>query len=95
MIFVPMNKLVLVEKLPSKKAKTIGSFVVPDETLAPRYSVVKVLRCSDLAKNDLLIAEDDLIVVQTALIDEVEFDGNKFHVVTESGIVGRLQENQF
>ena len=27
--------------------------------------------------------------------DEIEFDGNKFHVVTESGIVGRLQENQF
>ena len=93
MIFVPMNKLVLVEKMPSKKAKTIGSFVVPEETLAPRYSVVKVLRAN--VDSGLLISEGDLIVVQTALVDEIEFDGNKFHVVTESGIVGRLQENQF
>ena len=93
MIFVPMNKLVLVEKMPSKKAKTIGSFVVPEETLAPRYSVVKVLRAC--AESNLLISDGDLVVVQTALIDEIEFDGNKFHVITESGIVGRLQESDF
>jgi co-chaperonin GroES (HSP10) len=93
MIFEPMNKLVLVEKMPTKKTKTIASFVVPEESMQPRYSVVKVLRAS--GGNNLQISDGDLIVVQTALIDEVEFDGNKFHVVTESGIVGRLKENQF
>lgn len=96
MIFIPLNKLVQVEKVHSaKKTKTVGAFVMPEETMQSRYSVVKVIRSSDIAKSDLMLQEGDLVVVQTALIDEVEFDGNKFHVISENGIVGRLQESDF
>ena len=95
MIFIPLNKLVLVEKVyTSKKTKTVGSFVIPEESLQSRYSVVKVLRSSDIAKSDLMLQDGDLVGVQTGLIDEVEFDGNKFHVITENGIVGILKENE-
>ena len=96
MIFIPLNKLVLVEKVHStKKTKTVGAFVMPEETMQPRYSVVKVIRSSDIAKSDLMLQEGDLVVVQTALIDEIEFDGNKFHVISGNGIVARLQESDF
>jgi hypothetical protein len=63
--------------------------------MQPRYCVVKVLRCSDLARNDLMITEGDLVVVQSALIDEIIFDEQKFHVISENGIVARLQESDF
>ena len=93
MLFQPVNKLVVIEKLPEPKREE-KAFLIPEKALQPRYSVVKLLRaekdfssfCQDEGKH---------IVVQTALIDEVEFDGNKFHVITENGIVGRLQESDF
>lgn len=96
MLFIPLNKLVLIEKvITSKKTKTTSAFVLPEETTQSRYSVAKVLRSSDIAKSDLMLEEGALVVVQTSLIDEVEFDGNKFSVISENGIVGRLQESAF
>jgi len=96
MLFIPLNKLVLIERVHSpKKTKNVGGFVVPEESMQSRYCVVKVLRCSDLAKSDLMLQEGDLIVVQTALIDEIQFDDHKFHVISENGVVARLQESDF
>ena len=96
MLFIPLNKLVLIERVHSpKKTKSVGGFVVPEDSMQSRYCVVKVLRCSDIAKNDLMIAEGDLIVVQTALIDEIRFDDETYHVISENGIVARLQESDF
>jgi co-chaperonin GroES (HSP10) len=96
MLFIPLNKLVLIERVHSpKKTKSVGGFVVPEESMQSRYCVVKVLRCSDLAKSDLMLQEGDLVVAQTALIDEIQFDEQKFLVISENGIVARLQESDF
>lgn len=96
MLFIPLNKLVLIERVHSpKKTKSVGGFVVPEESMQSRYCVAKVLRCSDLAKSDLMLQEGDLIVVQTALVDEIQFDEQKFLVISENGVVARLQESDF
>lgn len=92
MLFTPMNKLLLVEEAGVKKTKSVGAFLVPEEAMRSRYSVVRLLRASPDCVQDLV--SDDLLVVQTALIDIVEFEGEKFRVITENGVVGRLQENE-
>lgn len=93
MLFTPMNKLLLVEEAGVKKTKTVGTFLVPEEAMRSRYSVVKLVRASDDCNQDLV--SGDLLVVQTSLIDIVEFEGEKFRVITENGVVGRLQESEF
>ena len=75
-----------------KKTKTVGAFLVPEEAMRSRYSVVRLIRASDDCNQDLV--SGDLLVVQTALIDILEFEGEKFRVITENGVVGRLQENE-
>ena len=87
-----MNKLLLVEKVNKKKAKTASAFVLPEDSLQPRYSVVKLVRFS--GGTELDVQEGDLLVVQTALIDEIVFEEQKFHVVSENGVVARLQEDE-
>ena len=88
MLFTPMNKLLLVEEAGVKKTKTVGTFILPEEALKSRYSVVRLLRAAPDCAQDFV--SGDLLVVQTSLIDMVEFDGEKFHVITENGVVGRL-----
>jgi co-chaperonin GroES (HSP10) len=92
MLFTPMNKLLLVEEAGVKKTKTVGTFILPEEALKSRYSVVRLLRASEDCVQDFVAG--DLLVVQTALIDLVEFEGEKFRVLTENAVVGRLQENE-
>jgi len=92
MLFTPMNKLLLVEEAGVKKTKTVGTFILPEEALKSRYSVVRLLRASEDCVQDFV--NGDLLVVQTALIDLVEFEGEKFRVLTENAVVGRLQENE-
>jgi hypothetical protein len=92
MLFTPMNKLLLVEEAGVKKTKTVGAFILPEDAMKARYSVVRLLRASPDCNQDLV--SGDLLVVQTSLIDIVEFEGEKFRVITENGVVGRLQENE-
>lgn len=92
MIFEPVNKLVVVERLPEQK-KEERAFLVPEKAVQPRYTVVKLLR----AEKDFSSFGDHEgrhIVVQTALIDEIDFNGQKHLVVSENGIVGILKENE-
>jgi hypothetical protein len=92
MLFTPMNKLLLVEEAGVKKTKTVGTFILPEDAMKSRYSVVRLLRSSEDCGQDFV--SGDLLVVQTALIDVIEFEGEKFRVITENGVVGRLQENE-
>jgi co-chaperonin GroES (HSP10) len=92
MLFEPVNKLVVIEKLPEPKREEKG-FLIPEKALQPRYTVVKLIR----AERDFSSFSEDVgkhIVVQTALIDEVEFNGEKHYVISENGIVGILTENE-
>lgn len=92
MLFTPMNKLLLIEEAGVKKTKSVGAFLLPEEAMKSRYSVVRLIRASYDCNQELV--SGDLLVVQTALIDIVEFEGEKFRVITENGVVGRLQENE-
>lgn len=92
MIFEPVNRLVVIERLPEPKREE-RAFLVPEKAIQPRYSVVKLLR----AERDFSSFgehEGRHIVVQTSLIDEVDFNGEKHLVITENGIVGILKENE-
>ena len=92
MLFTPMNKLLLVEEAGVKKTKTVGTFILPEEAMKARYGVVRLLRASEDCVQDFV--SGDLLVVQNSLVDIVEFEGEKFRVITENGVVGRLQENE-
>jgi co-chaperonin GroES (HSP10) len=92
MLFEPVNKLVVIEKLPEPKREEKG-FLIPEKAMQPRYSVVKLLRAEkDFSSFGEAVGKH--IVVQTALIDEIEFNGEKHYVISENGIVGILTENE-
>ena len=92
MLFEPVNKLVVIEKLPEPKREEHG-FLIPEKALQPRYSVVKLVRTEEHFSS-FHEYEGQHIVVQTALIDEVDFAGQKYFVISENGIVGILRENE-
>ena len=92
MIFEPVNKLVVVERLPEQKREE-RAFLVPEKAMQSRYSVVKLLR-AERDFSSFTEHEGRHIVVQTSLIDEVEFNGEKHLVITENAIVGILKENE-
>jgi hypothetical protein len=89
--FIPVNKLLLVEKLEEKK-KPEYNFYVPEQTVVNRNTVVKLLRASDSSLYAEL--EGSHIVVQTQLIDTVDTGEQKFLVVSETGVVGILRKNE-
>ena len=89
--FIPVNKLLLVEKLEEKK-KPEYNFYVPEQTVVNRNTVVKLLRASDSSQYAQL--EGSHIVVQTQLIDTVDTGEQKFLVVSETGVVGILRKNE-
>lgn len=91
MIFEPVNKLVVIERLPEPKREE-RAFLVPEKAMQPRYTVVKLLRAEEFSS--FTEHEGRHIVVQTSLIDEVDFNGEKHLVITENGIVGILKENE-
>lgn len=92
MFFEPVNKLVVVERLPEPKREE-RAFLVPEKAMQPRYSVVKLLR-AERDFSSFCEHEGRHIVVQTALIDEIDFNGEKHLVISENGIVGILKENE-
>lgn len=92
MLFTPMNKLLLVEEAGIKKTKTVGTFLVPEEALKAPYSIVRLIRASEDCNQDFV--SGDLLAVHTAHVDIIQFEGEKFRVVSESSVVGRLQENE-
>jgi hypothetical protein len=89
--FIPVNKLLLVEKLEEKK-KPEYNFYVPEQTVVNRNTVVKLLRAPDGSPYAEL--EGSHIVVQTQLIDTVDTGEQKFLVVSETGVVGILRKNE-
>jgi hypothetical protein len=89
--FVPVNKLLLVEKLEEKKKREYD-FYVPEQTIVNRNTVVKLLRAADGSPYSQF--EGANLVVQTQLIDIVDTGEQKFLVVSETGVVGILRKNE-
>lgn len=89
MEFYPVNKLLLVEKLEEKKKEY--AFYVPTET-RKTHIVVKLLR----AGKDSTFAEHEgsMLLVQSALLEQVTYEDNNFFVISESGVQGILRKNE-
>jgi len=88
--FTPLNKLLLVKKLEEKKKEY--AFYVPQETVMKTHTVVELLRASDGSLFSQY--EGSHIVVQTALLEQVTLEDEKFLVITESGVQGILRKNE-
>jgi len=88
----PRNKLLLVEKIETKK-KEERSFYVP-ETIStdPRHIVVKLTG----AGKDSQYHGDvgSLLLVQSHLVEKVTYEVDNFYVLSESGVVGVLRKNE-
>ena len=88
----PRNKLLLVEKIETKK-KEERSFSVP-ETIStdPRHIVVKLTG----AGKDSQYHGDvgSLLLVQSHLVEKVTYEIDNFYVLSESGVVGVLRKNE-
>jgi hypothetical protein len=95
MILEPVNKLLVIEKLQieRKKSEVDGfKFVVPDSPDTSRYCIAKLVRAESGSKFADL--QGHFILVQSGLIDQVEFQEYKYSTITENGVVGILRENE-
>ena len=75
---------------PLVKEKEEKPFLLPEdyEVLLPRFTIAKLLRqspdCTSITHND----DDMHVVVNTTMIEEIEVDGETYHVVLENYVVG-------
>jgi hypothetical protein len=88
----PRNKLLLVEKLESKK-KEERSFYIPENmTVDPAHIVVKL---TGAGKDSPFYQEKGaLLLVQSHLVEKVTYEVDNFWVVSESAVVGVLRKNE-
>jgi hypothetical protein len=88
----PRNKLLLVEKIESKK-KEERSFYVPENmSVEPRHIVVKLTGAGSESQYHSDIGS--LLLVQSHLVEKVTYEIDNFYVLSESGVVGVLRKNE-
>ena len=88
----PRNKLLLVEKLETKK-KEEHSFYVPETvTREPQHIVVKLTGAGSESQyyGDI----GSRLLVQSHLVERVTYEIDNFYVLPESGVVGVLRKNE-
>lgn len=88
----PRNKLLLVEKLETKKREE-RSFYVPDNvSTEPRHIVVKL---TGAGKESQYYGDVGcLLLVQSHLVEKVTYELDNFYVLSETGVVGVLRKNE-
>lgn len=90
--FYPVNKYILVQPLEMKKdsleEENKSSVLIPEEfknKTKERYGIYKVLKTSTHMN---LQVKDKVIVVDNSMVEIIEVDGEKYHLVQENHVVG-------
>jgi co-chaperonin GroES (HSP10) len=89
MIFVPVNRKVLVEG-PRPKEEKVNGFVLPAMyTESPsEFLALRVISASE--DSSLQTAVGKLVVVQRCNLDKVEYNGECFYLASDSVVAGIL-----
>lgn len=82
----PCNRYVLV--LPMTEKEEESTILVPDGYKPKTSSFVRVKVLDWANDTKLQISENAIAVVNGAMIEEIEFDGKKHHLVLENYILG-------
>ena len=87
-MFLPMNRHLLVKK-PDTIERDTGVLVPNDyKTEDSEYSVVHLLAAHEDSKFDY--SKNAKLVVPTHVIQEIDCCGEKYHVVLENHVIGRI-----
>jgi len=88
----PMNRHLLIELVESEEQETELGILLPEnyKPTLDHHAAVRLLdSASDCNQIGDLVAGSVFIVNRT-MIDEVSFNGEKYHVILENHIIGRL-----
>lgn len=87
-MFVPMNRHLLVKK-PDAVERDTGVLVPNDYKVEEsEYSVVHLLAAH--ADSEIDYSKNAKLIVPTHVIQEIEYCGEKHHVVLENHVIGRI-----
>ena len=95
MILEPVNKLLVVEEveLQHRTSQVDGfNFIVPDTTRVSRYSAVKLARAE--VDSRFAAHEGKFLLVQSGMLDKITFGDLNFTVISETGVVAVMLENE-
>ncbi len=85
----PCNRYLLIEPLEEEKEES--TILVPDGYKPKTNSFVKARVIEWADDITLQIYEDAIAIVNGSMIEEIEFDGVKYHLVLENYILGFFQ----
>ena len=92
MMFVPLNRHILVKREENEEPVTDRSFVLPDDYAKPEepYEVVEVLAASTDCK--LLLGVGDKIVVERTMVNLLTVNGKEYYLVLENYVYGAMDQ---
>mgnify|MGYP006401052347 CR=1 FL=1 len=94
MNFAPVNKnlLLKVEEEEETLEAPIGGILLPTDYRPPHkpYTFATLVACADDSSFAMDVGKT--FVVESQMIREIEYDGELFHTITESHVIGFLRE---
>jgi len=80
----PLNKYLVVE--PIEEEKTVSGVIIPEEASVDNsvFKLVRVLEPHD----DSRLKRDMCVLVPTHMIEEANFFGKRYYLVTENNVMG-------
>ena len=90
MMFVPLNRHILVKREENEEPVNDRSFVLPDDYEKPKdpYEVVEVLASATDCK--LFIKVGDKIVVERSMVNPIAVGGSEYYLVLENYVYGAM-----
>jgi len=90
MMFVPLNRHILVKREENEEPVNDRSFVLPDDYAKPKepYEVVEVRAVATDCK--IVVNVGDHIVVERSMVNTVAVGGSEYYLVLENYVYGAM-----
>lgn len=89
----PVNKILVIEREQSAKKQEDRPFILPEKVIISRHSNVLLKNVGEGSQFERYVGQK--IVVVTAMIEEIEVNGDKHLVIPENGVVAVVAESEF
>ena len=94
MMFVPLNRHILVKREENEEPVNDRSFVLPDDYAKPKepYEVVEVRAVATDCK--IVVNVGDHIVVERSMVNTVAVGGSEYYLVLENYVYGAMTNEE-
>jgi len=92
--FIPTHRHILVKRKEAAQEKEQSLVLVPEDYKARLDDYVRVTVVQAADKCTIPVRYGDELVVREAFVEELVLDGNIFHLVLESHVMGMIKNEQ-